>query len=199
MLPNIITIVAVAALNIVAILDRSMRQNERLAPSELLSLHLTGLGLFALLYEATRVVYPSLRGVLALGIALAAVGLSRRLAARDRVASLTGVALAFTLVALGVAVQFDGPTVVVGWAAEGAAAVWLGLRAPSIAFQFGGLVLWAFAALRMFDGYFVTPANFTALFNTRAITTWFVIALGYSIAWLFNRSKVANAGRTRAS
>jgi len=196
---NVVTIVAIAALQIVAILDRIARQNESLALSELLAMHLTGLGLFALLYEVLRVPYPQFRGALAAAIALGAAGMWRWLQPRDRVASLNAAALAFTLVAIGTAVQFDGPTVVVGWAAEGAAAVWLGLRAPTVAFQFGGLVLWAFAVLRLLDEYFVTPANFRALLNTRAITTWFVIALGYAIAWLFNRSTAPNAGRTRAA
>jgi hypothetical protein len=143
--------------------------------------------------------YPDFRGGLAAIIALGAIGLWQWLADRERVASLNAAALAFTLAALGVAVQFDGPSVVIGWAAEGAAAVWLGLRAPSVAFQFGGLVLWAFAALRLFDDYLGTPANFTALFNVRSSTSWFVIALGYAIAWLFNRSSAPNAGRTRAA
>jgi uncharacterized membrane protein len=198
-LPNVVTIVALGLLHMLAILDRAVRQQEALAPSELLAMHLTGLGLFALLYETLQPAYPDFRGGLAAILALGAIGLWQWLASRERVAALNAAALAFTLAALGVAVQFDGPSVVIGWAAEGAAAVWLGLRAPSIAFQFGGLVLWAFAALRLFEGYFGTPANFTALFNLRSVTTWFVIVLGYAIAWMFNRSSAPTAGRTRAS
>jgi uncharacterized membrane protein len=198
-LPNVVTIVALGALHMLAILDRAARQHEALSPSELLSMHLTGLGVFALLYETLQPAYPDFRGALAAILALGAIGLWQWLASRERVAALNAAALAFTLAALGVAVQFDGPSVVIGWAAEGAAAVWLGLRAPSIAFQFGGLVLWAFAALRLFEGYFNTPANFTALVNLRSVTTWFVIAMGYANAWMFNRSTAPNAGRTRAA
>jgi uncharacterized membrane protein len=199
LLPNVVAIVALAALHMLAILDRVIRQQEALAPSELIAMHLTGLGLFALLYQTLQPAYPGFRGGLAAIIALGAIGLWQWLSARERVAALNAAALAFTLAAIGVAVQFDGSSVVIGWAAEGAAAVWLGLRAPSVAFQFGGLVLWAFAALRLFDGYFGTPANFTALVNLRSLTTWFVIALGYAIAWMFNRSSAPNAGRTRAA
>ena len=198
-MPNVVTIVALASLHMMAILDRIVRQGESLAQPELVAMHLTGLGLFALLYQTLQPVYPNFRGGLAAIIALGAIGLWQWLADRERVASLNAAALAFTLAALGIAVQFDGPSVVIGWAAEGAAAVWLGLRAPSIAFRFGGLVLWAFAALRLFDGYFVTPASFTAVLNVRSLTTGFVIAVGYAIAWMFNRSDAATAGRTRAA
>jgi uncharacterized membrane protein len=199
MLPNVVTIIALAVLHTLALLDRIVRQRESLVASELIAMHLTGLGLFALLYRTLQPVYPDFRGGLAAIIALGAIGLWQWLAARERVAALNAAALAFTLAALGVAVQFDGSSVVVGWAAEGAAAVFLGLRAPSVAFQFGGLVLWAFATLRLFENYFQTPANHTALLNERSVTTWFVIAMGYAITWLLNRSGAANAGRTRAA
>ena len=139
--PNTVTILAVAALHTMAIIDRIVRQEEALATPDLIALHLTGLGLFALLYEALRPAYPNFRGGLAALIALGAIALWQWLQTRDRVASLNAAALAFTLAALGVAVQFDGPAVVIGWAAEGAAAVWMGLRAPNVAFQYGGLAV----------------------------------------------------------
>ena len=119
-----------------AIIDRIVRQEEALATPDLIALHLTGLGLFALLYETLQPAYPDFRGGLAALIALGAIALWQWLQTRDRVASLNAAALAFTLAALGVAVQFDGPAVVIGWAAEGAAAVWMGLRAPNVTFQY---------------------------------------------------------------
>jgi hypothetical protein len=126
--PNTVTIIAVAALHAMAIIDRIVRQEEELTTPDLIALHLTGLGLFALLYEALRPAYPNFRGGLAALIAFGAIGLWQWWQSRDRVASLNAAALAFTLAALGVAVQFDGPAVVFGWAAEGTAAVWAGWR-----------------------------------------------------------------------
>lgn len=196
--PNVVTIVAVAALHAMALLDRVFRQQARLVLADLLSLHLTGLGLFALLYNSLQPAYPGFRGGLAALIALGTIAFARSVRRHEPLAALNAVALAFTLAAIGVAVQFDGPAVIVGWAAEGAAVAWFGLRASSVAFQFGGLVLWAFAVSRMLDGYFATPAGFTALFNQRTMTTVFVVALGYALAWLFNRSEATGAGRTRA-
>src|SRR5687767_9472538 len=158
---------AIAALHTMAILDRIIRQERSLETADLLALHLTGLGLFALLYEALQPVYPDFRGGLAAIIALAAAALWQWLQPRDRIASLNAAALAFTLAAIGVAVQFDGPAATLGWAAEGAAAVWIGVRASSVTFQYGGLLLWGLAAINLVELYSDTPVNFVAVANTR--------------------------------
>jgi uncharacterized membrane protein len=197
--PNTVTIIAVAALHALAIIDRIVRQQQELETPDLIALHLTGLGLFALLYEALRPAYPNFRGGLAALIALAAIGLWQWLQSRDRVASLNAAALAFTLAALGVAVQFDGPAVVFGWAAEGAAAAWMGLRAPNLAFQYGGLALWGLAVLELSDAYAQTPTGFVAIFNMRTFTTLFVVVLGYAIAHFFSRHAFSTSGRTRGA
>lgn len=195
--PNVVTIVAVAALHLVALLDRVFRQEECLDGTELVTLHLAGIGLFALLYEALQPAYPELRGALAAIVALVAVATWQLLRERDPVASLNAVALAFTLVAIGIAVQFDGPTVVVGWAAEGAAVTWLGLRTSRRTFQFGGAVLWVLAVSRLLDSFSSTPANFTAVLNARSVATLFVVSLGYALARMFSHSDAPEAGRIR--
>ncbi len=196
--PNVVTIVAVAALHLMAILDRVLRQEQPLAASELVTLHLTGLGLFALLYAALQPTYPEFRGALAALLALGAVGLWRLLLTRDRIAALNAVALSFTLAAMGLAVQFDGPTVIVGWAAEGAAAAWLGVRFRRRAFQLGGAMLWLLAVVRLLDSFSEIPANFTVLANARAVATLFVVVLGYALTCVFSRSEAPEAGRARA-
>ena len=198
-LPNVVTIVAVASLHTMALLDRSVRQREPLATADLLALHLTGLGLFALLYQALQPAYPDLRGGLAAIIALGAIGLWQWLQVRDHVASLNAAALAFTLAALGVAVQFDGPAVVIGWAAEGAAAVWVGVRVSSVPFQYGGLLLWILAVLKLSEGYFDTPARFSPILNARSLSTLFLIALAYGMAWMFDRDRGGQGGRLRTA
>jgi uncharacterized membrane protein len=153
-----------------------------------------------LLYQTLQPAYPEFRGTLAAILAIGAIILWQVLQRRDTVAGLNACAIAFTLTALGIAVQFDGRAIVVGWAAEGAAATWVGLRARRVAFQVGGLLLWGLALLRLLDGYFATPVEFTALFNERALATLFVIVLGYTLAWLFKRydDTPIDARRTRA-
>jgi uncharacterized membrane protein len=199
LVPNLVTIVAVSALHTIAVLDRVVRQGERLTTPDLVALHLSGLGLFGLLYEALQPTYPNLRGGLAAVIAAGAGGLWWWLRSRDEVTALHAAGLAFTLVAIGLAVQFDGPAVTIGWAAEGAAVTWVGLRNANQTFQFGGLVLWVLAVLRLSENYFDTPASFIALLNARALTSAFIIVMGYALASLFRRSHAANATLVRTS
>jgi uncharacterized membrane protein len=198
--PNVVTIVGVASLHLLAILDRIFRQNEHLQRSELVALHVAAIGLFGLLYQTLEPAYPEWRGALAAVLAIGAIVLWQFLWTRDRNAALNACAIAFTLASLAIAVQFDGRAIVIGWAAEGAAATWFGLRARSMVFQVGGLALWALAAARLFENYFVTPAGFTAIINVRALTTAFVVVLAYVIAALFVRYRdvVTDAGRARA-
>jgi uncharacterized membrane protein len=199
LVPNLITIVAVAALHTIAVLDRVVRQEEQLTTPDLAALHLSGLGLFGLLYEALQPAYPDLRGGLAAIIAAGAGALWWWLQSRDRMAAINAAALAFTLVAIGFAVQFDGPAVTIGWAAEGAAVAWVGLRAANLPFQYGGLALWLLAVVRLSDGYFDTPVSFTTLVNARAAASLFVIVVGYTLATLFKRSRAAAAETIRTS
>jgi uncharacterized membrane protein len=195
LLANVITIIAVALLHVMGLLDRTLRQDEPLTAWDLLTLHLTGLGLFSLLYDALQPAFPGLRGALALGVAAGAALLGRWMRPRDHVAFLHALALAFTLVAIGIAVQFDGAAVVVGWAAEGAAVAWLGVQARNRAFQFGGFVLWVLSTLHLVDNFYETPAAFTVLVNTRTFTTLFVLACGYVLAWRMRRSAAPEAQR----
>ncbi|MGQ0733101.1 MAG: DUF2339 domain-containing protein, partial [Acidobacteriota bacterium] len=195
--PNSVTIFAVAALHGIALLDRVLRQAEALEQSDLLALHLTGLGLFALLAETLRPAYPDSAGTIAALLALGAFGLWQALLSRERVAALNLAALAFTLAAIAVAMEFDGAGVIVGWGAEGAAAVWIGLRAHLFAFRAGGLALWGLAVLRLWDGYFQTPTSFTILVNQRAFTSIFLIALAYWMVRLFKRSPLPGAQDAR--
>ena len=199
LMANTVTIIAVAALHLLAILDRVFRQEQRLATADLVALHVASIGLFGLLYQTLQPAYPEFRGTLAAILAIGAIILWQVLQRRDMIAALNAAAVAFTLTALAIAVQFDGRAIVVGWAAEGAAATWVGLRVRSLAFQGGGQLLWALAVLRLLDGYFATPVDFTALLNERALATLFVVVLGYTLAWLFKQyGDPAGAGRTRA-
>jgi uncharacterized membrane protein len=185
---NLVTIGAVCGLHLMVLVERVSHRGEPLSLANLLALHLTGLGLFGLLQRTLQTPFPSLGGSVAIGVAALAGLLWATFQPRDRLAALNAAALAFTLVAVAVTLQFDGRAVVIGWAAEGAAVAWLGLRIPSRAFVAGGLALWCAAAIRLANGYFVTPINFTAIANERSIATLSVIALGYGIVWAVRRS-----------
>lgn len=177
---NLVTIGAVCGLHLMALVER-VRRGEALGHADLLALHVSGIGLFGLLQRTLAAPFPNMGGTVAAGVAALAGLLWLFFQPRDRLAAINAAALAFTLIAVGITLQFDGRVVVVGWAAEGAAVAWLGLRAPSRAFVAGGLALWALAALRLADGYFTTPANFTAIVNERSLATLAVIGLGYAM------------------
>jgi uncharacterized membrane protein len=164
-------------------------------------LHVAALGLYGLLYQAIGAAYPEWRGALGVVLAVGAVVLWQALRRQDPTASLAACALAFTLGAIAVAIQFDGPAAVAAWAAEGAAATWIGLRVASPIVQFGGLTLWGLAIIRLVDGYFDTPTHFFPVFNIRTAVTSFVVLLSYVLAWMFARHRDAGAhfGRIRAA
>jgi hypothetical protein len=197
LLPNLVTITSVAVLHVMGLVDRALRQQEPLRGGDHLVLHLTGLGLFALLYEALQPVFPGFRLGLAVVVALGAAALWRALRGRDEVASLHALGLAFTLLAIGIGVQFDGPTAIIGWAAEGLVVVWLGVRARQRGFEVGGLALWTLAAIQLFDAFATTPAAFTVLVNARTFATLFVVVTGYVLAWRISASDIPENRRLR--
>lgn len=197
---NLVAVVAVCGLHLLTLFER-LRREGPLRTGELLTVHLAGLALFGLLHRTLEPVYPHVRGMVAIGVASLATMLWLLFRRRDSLAGLNALALAFTLIAIAVTLQFDGRPVVVGWAAEGAAVAWLGLRVPSRAFRVGGMLLWAAAALRLTDGYFDTPVGFTAVVNERSLATMVVVALGYFSAWRLHRlaRHIAWADATRTA
>lgn len=199
LLANVITILAVASLHLMALVDRITRQDEELSNADLINLHVIGLGVFSLLYETLQPAYPGFRGALAVLIALGVLAFGRAVRARDHIAWLNSLALAFTLLAVGIAVQFDGAPVVMGWAAEGAAITWLGVSMRHRAFQFGGFVLWILATLQLFDSFYDTPASFTLLLNARTFSTLFVLVCGYLLAWRVSASDAPETDRLRVT
>lgn len=184
---NLVTAVALAVLHTVAMLDRVLRQDERLDLSDLLVLHASMIGLFGLLSQMLAPVAPDWRGGAGAILALAAAGLWFFLARRDAVTALNAAGLSFTLVALAIAVQFEGRVAVIGWAAEGAAAAWIGLKASSRAFRMGGLVLLALAASQLSEGYLNPDDAETAVVNARSLATLVLVVLAYLSARAWRR------------
>jgi uncharacterized membrane protein len=197
LVPNVISIVAVTMLHFMALVDRVARQDAHLRGADFLSLHASGLGLFALLYEVLQPQFPEFRGGLATAVAIAAALLARWLRSRDEVAALNAIGLAMTLIAVGIGVQFDSDAAIIGWAVEGAAAAWFGLRANRYPFLIGGFILWILSAVQLFESYTATPASFTAIVNVRTLATLFVVVSGYIIGWRLSSRPRAEVGRLR--
>jgi uncharacterized membrane protein len=197
LVPNVVTIVAVVVLHVMALIDRAVRQEQPLHGADLVALHLSGLGLFALLYEALQPAFPEFRGGLALVVGAGTAALARWLRPRDKTAALNALALTFAIAAIGIAVEFDGAVEIIGWAVEGVAVAWVGVAVGRYAFQVGGLLLWVLAAVRLFESFGVTPAAFTPLVNAPTFATLVVVASGYAMAWRLAAAELADTVRAR--
>jgi uncharacterized membrane protein len=181
---------AIAALYVIALASqlRTAGEERPAEPLDLLWIHLGALLMFAgayLMLEATHLAWT---GPLAAAFAVWHGLLAGTFWTRDRDRAVHFAALAFTLLSIAIALQFDGPAVTVGWAAEGAAVITLGLVERREWMRSGGLALFAIAVLRTLDMLFAPSlANHVVLFNTRAACALLVTALAYAMAWLHRR------------
>jgi uncharacterized membrane protein len=149
------------------------------------ALHLNGLGAYGAAYLLINAVNPDLTAPVAAGFAVwhgaIAVGLARH--RRDE--ALHFATVAFTLLTVAIAIQFSEVWMTIGWAAEGAAVLWLGLRERRDWLRVGGLLLIGVAVLRLIELQFAPPpVGQFVLFNQRTGGSLFMIALTYALAWI---------------
>jgi uncharacterized membrane protein len=101
-------------------------------------------------------------------------------------------ALAFTLLSIAIALQFDGPAVTIGWASEGAVVIALGLRERRSWLRAAGVILFAIAIGRALSLLGTDRAvGETVLLNGRALGAGLIAALCYVLAWLHHRDPQA--------
>ena len=151
-----------------------------------------GLGLFASTYGA---VYANAGSTTMLAALIAIWHGALVFAARSRAPAAIphALALAFAFAATAIALGATAPWVTVGWAAEGAAVVWVGLAIRRTALRDGGALLLALAAARLVLFHFDdTPWPFRLLLNGRMAVGAFIVALMYAVAAL-ERRYLANA------
>jgi uncharacterized membrane protein len=175
---------------------RSMTEQDRVDPFCVAWLRANGLLMFAGAYFLVEPIRVASTGP---GAALFAVwngGFAAAFFNRRRDDALHFTALAFTMLSIAIALQFDGAAVTVGWAAEGAVILALGMRERRDWFRIGGVLLFCIAVARtLADLVETAPINQSIFFNPRALSTLFVIALCYVIAWLYSRDPRAAAQR----
>ncbi len=202
MAPSLVTLGAVFALHLLAQMDRLARTEDDLGHSDLLLLHLNGLGLFFGVYELLD--RQAVAWVPRIGLALVALhaGIAWWLRPRHRHAALHGLAVAFALLAATVGVKLDGGWLTAAWAAEGAAVMWIGLRVGRGWFRAAGGALLAVACGRwlVLSMLQPVPANFRLFVNEPTALGVLLIALCYGLAWLHraNRSPEHTYARTIA-
>jgi uncharacterized membrane protein len=167
---------------------RGMIDSDEDNPVYVIWLHLDGLLMFAAAYFLFEPVRVAWTGPLAAAFALWNGVVAGAIASRRRDYARHFGALAFTLLAIALALHYDGPAVTVGWAAEGAVIVALGLHERRAWLRVGGIALFTIAVVRTI-GLLTEPAPVgqAVLFNARALSSIFVVALAYAIAWLHHR------------
>ena len=162
-----------------------MRPGAPPTPVEIAWLHLNGLVAFAGAYLLLEHTHGAITGPLAAAIAAWHGLLAAFVLRQSRDHALHFAALAFSLLTVAITLQFDGPAVVVGWAAEGAAIVALGLRERRTWLRAAGGALFGVAIVRAVLLLTAPTAfNYVVLLNPRAASVALVIALCYAIAWL---------------
>ena len=190
--PNMITAGAIAAMHLMAILDRALRPDEsEVDTGDLVVMHAAMIGLFGLLAQMLAGPLPEWPGGAAAVLAIVSMALWFFFERRDSVAALNAAGLSFTLVAIALAAQFEGRIVVIGWAAEGAVAAWFGVRAANAPFRFGGLALFALAAVRLAEGYFAIAPDQSSVLNDRTAATAVLVVLAYALARQWRRHQSA--------
>jgi uncharacterized membrane protein len=189
-LPALVTIGGVFALHLVALFDRLFRHETELSLADLALVHLNALGAFFatwVLLEPIALTWVPRAGYLL--AALQAV-VAWQFRSRDVVAAMNALAVAFTLAAAALAVQLDGTWLTAAWAAEGAAMVWVGLRARRDWFRALGAVLLTVAVGRWLGLHLPsTAADFRPLWNEAFLLGAFIVALLYVLAWLHTRAE----------
>lgn len=113
--------------------------------------------------------------------------------------SLQFTAVSATLAACAIVLEFDGPVVAVGWAAEGVVLGWLAMRERSRVLAIGSAALLALGSIRLAGHLADTlPAGETAVLNPRALAAILIIGLLAWLAWRMRNDADAEVrGRPR--
>ena len=165
----------------------TMSETERPSNAEIALFQANGLSLFVFTY---MVVDANAGSTARLAAALALWNGALAWGCRGRIAEGTAqaLALAFALAATAMALALDAPWITVGWAAEGAAVIWIGLALNRRFFRQGGAALLTLATVRLITFQFpVTIASHQPIVNSRVGVAAFIIAVLYGVAALYRR------------
>ncbi len=180
---------ALYGMHLMAQLEWLARTRARFAKADVAILHGNGLWAYAVAYGVLQSRELAWLGALAAVFAAWHAGVGAFARRFDRDAALHFIALAFGLLAIAVAVQFDGAWITIGWAAEAGALVWLGLRERRRWVMVAGVALLAVSGLKLVDQLeSALPARYTPIFNDRAGAGCFIVAVLYALAIVFRRS-----------
>ena len=188
-LPGLTAVAGLYAITLLAQLDVIFRNNRRLDDTDLGLVHASGLAAYGCAYLLINAIHPFAAAPTALGFAVWQLALAGSLAKRDREDALHFLGLAFALTSVAIAIQFQAAGAVVGWAAEGAAAIWLGLHERRTWLRAGGAALLTGSIVALMFLQFEAPYLGQLVFiNRRALAGAFVVTVLSCLAALYRRS-----------
>jgi uncharacterized membrane protein len=183
--PGLAAVCGVYVIHLLGHYEALRRRPNEFDLAAVVALHLNGLGAYGAAYLLINAVNPDLTAPVAAGFAVWHGAIAVGLATHRRDEALHFATMAFTLVTVAIAIQFSGVWMTVGWAAEGAAVIWLGFRERRDWLRAGGLLLFGVAVLRLIELQFAPPpVGQLVLFNQRSGGSLFMIALTYALAWI---------------
>jgi hypothetical protein len=163
----------------------------RLPAAEILLLHANG---FWLLFCVQALFVPraiAWSAPIAFGVAAWYGVLAFAARSWHRDVSLHATALASAFAAIGFAIQFNGPWLVVALAAEGAVLVWLAVQSSRTWVRMWGNLLLLFAVFRaLILLNEPVPIGYWPLVNPRTLSCLFIVGILYAIAWLHSRDPI---------
>jgi uncharacterized membrane protein len=185
------TIAAVYLIALSAQLRRTLAEADstpEMGVADIIWLHLNGLLMFAAAYFLINETNVAITGALAAAFALWQGGLAAIVLTRRRDQARHFAALGFTLLSIAIGLQWNGPAVAIGWAAEGAAIVALGLYERRQWMRVAGGVLFMVAFGQAMSLLATDRAvSETVFFNPHAAAAAAIAALSYALAWLHQR------------
>jgi uncharacterized membrane protein len=189
--PGLATVGGIYAIALAAQLHSALERDD-CGPFAVVWLHANGLLMFAGAYFLIEPIWLAVTGPLAAALALGQWGIAAALVTRRRDHAIHFAALGFTLMSIAIALQFDGPAVTVGWAAEGAVVIALGMRERRSWLRAAGAALFVVAfGLAMSLLSEDRAVSEAVLFNPHAASGAAIAALGYVLAWLHYRDPAA--------
>lgn len=189
-----IVMLAIYAMNLVAVGERISREPTDWKKADILLVHLNSLALFAGLYTILDAFAPSWSPLLALTLAIWHGGLAWSIRDASREAGLNSLAMAFAMLGFAIGLQFGDWWSIVGWSIESAAVVWVGLKARREWMRLGGALLYTFSIFSLFmQGFFQAPSGFTPVFNPRVGATLVIAAVAFALALVHRRESATMA------
>jgi uncharacterized membrane protein len=189
--PGLATVAGVYAIALAAQLYTALARDD-FGPAGVVWLHANGLLMFACAYFLIEPVRLAVTGPVAAAFALWHWGLAAALVTRRRDHAIHFAALGFTLMAIAIALQFDGPAIAIGWAAEGAVVIALGIHERRGWLRGAGAILFLVAfGLSMSLLSRQRAVGEAVLFNAHAASAAVIVVLSYVLAWLHYRDQGA--------